>query len=93
MTVHEDITSCEGCEAEITHIVCGHIPTQAEDSDYYLCDSCIAERDEVEQEPDIDDSVKCCPDCERPNQFGELCASCEQEQSIQAAFLGLRGDE
>lgn len=24
-------------------------------------------------EPDVDDSVKCCPNCERPNQFGELC--------------------
>ena len=28
------------------------------------------------EEPPIDDAVKCCPDCERPNQFGELCPEC-----------------
>jgi hypothetical protein len=32
-------------------------------------------------EPEIDDSVKCCPDCERPNQFGEVCPSCLRERS------------
>jgi hypothetical protein len=30
-------------------------------------------------EPEHDDSVKCCPDCEKPNQFGELCAECARE--------------
>jgi len=36
------------------------------------CDgSCLEDMD-----PDVDDSVKYCPDCERPNQFGELCQSC-----------------
>ncbi len=34
-------------------------------------------------EPDHDDSVRCCPDCERPNQFGELCAECAREQGVQ----------
>jgi hypothetical protein len=33
-------------------------------------------------EPDHDDSVKCCPDCDRPNQFGELCAECQREREI-----------
>lgn len=30
----------------------------------------------VPDPPDVDDSVKCCPECEKPNQFGELCQSC-----------------
>jgi len=30
--------------------------------------------------PAVDDSVKCCPDCEKPNQFGELCAECLREE-------------
>lgn len=29
-------------------------------------------------EPSMDDEVLCCPDCERPNQFGELCAACRR---------------
>jgi hypothetical protein len=31
-------------------------------------------------EPEIHDEVLCCPDCERPNQFGELCPSCTRER-------------
>lgn len=31
------------------------------------------------EEPSVDDEVRCCPDCERPNQFGELCPTCERE--------------
>lgn len=27
-------------------------------------------------EPEVDDTVNCCPECERPNQFGETCYSC-----------------
>ena len=34
---------------------------------------------EVYAEPDIDDSVKACPECETPNQFGEVCARCRRE--------------
>lgn len=30
-------------------------------------------------EPDMDDSVKYCPDCETPNQFGQRCPECERE--------------
>ena len=31
-------------------------------------------------EPDHDDTVRFCPDCERPNQFGELCPECSRER-------------
>jgi hypothetical protein len=39
----------------------------------------------VEDHPDddpnpIDDSPKCCPECDKPNQFGELCPECSQER-------------
>lgn len=37
------------------------------------------------EEPEIDDTVHVCPDCERPNQFGELCDSCRQEADIRHA--------
>lgn len=30
------------------------------------------------QEPEIDDTVRFCPECETPNQFGELCERCKQ---------------
>ena len=29
--------------------------------------------------PETDDTVLCCPNCERPNQFGEMCHSCSTE--------------
>lgn len=35
-------------------------------------------------DPDFDDTVKCCPDCERPNQFGEICPSCEHDRRLEA---------
>lgn len=40
-------------------------------------------------EPDHDDSVKFCPNCERPNQFGELCVSCQRDEDL-AEAEGLR---
>jgi len=39
--------------------------------------------EETDEEPVIDDSVKYCPDCERPNQFGELCASCLEDRRLE----------
>jgi hypothetical protein len=33
-------------------------------------------------EPDHDDTVLFCPECERPNQFGELCEACRREDEI-----------
>ena len=32
-------------------------------------------------EPMIDDTVHCCPDCETPNQFGELCPACMRDRA------------
>jgi len=35
---------------------------------------------EDEPEPDVDDGVRCCPEFERPNQFGEKCPACEESE-------------
>lgn len=43
--------------------------------------------DEAAFHESADDGVKCCPDCERPNQFGELCQSCESERGAMAEGL------
>lgn len=40
-----------------------------------VCDACFSA-----EEPSIDDSVRFCPNCERPNQFGELCVSCQRDE-------------
>ena len=29
-------------------------------------------------DPIVDDTVKCCPECEIPNQFGEICPACKE---------------
>ena len=36
-----------------------------------------------DEEPSHDDTVHCCPDCERPNQFGELCPSCCEDRQAE----------
>jgi hypothetical protein len=41
------------------------------------------EEDEEPDEPDHNDGVLCCPECERPNQFGELCYLCERDKQVQ----------
>lgn len=38
------------------------------------------------EEPKCDDTVKCCPDCETPNQFGELCGRCLQDRQAEAQY-------
>ena len=35
-------------------------------------------------EPDVDDSVRFCPECETPNQFGEICGRCQREIEMEA---------
>ena len=57
--IHEDIVTCEGCGAEIVHLICGNV---TEDTNYRLCDSCREERDAESDEeheyrasdPDVD---------------------------------------
>ena len=61
------------------------------DVDEYACDRC-AEITAAREEPDQNDEVHCCPDCDRPNQFGELCPSCEQEQRDEADDQGVSRD-
>lgn len=39
--------------------------------------------DLAEPEPDQNDEVKCCPNCEKPNQFGELCFACQREMEME----------
>jgi hypothetical protein len=40
--------------------------------------------DDYYDEPDVDDSVRFCPECETPNQFGELCDRCQREIEMEA---------
>lgn len=49
--------------------------------------------DPYDEEPSFDDSVKCCPDCERPNQFGELCPQCLRERQAVAAGTDLPDEQ
>lgn len=42
-----------------------------------LCDSCEAA---FLADQSVDDGPRRCPDCDRPNQFGELCPLCEAER-------------
>lgn len=34
-------------------------------------------------DPMVDDTVHCCPDCERPNQFGEICGECQRDSDTE----------
>lgn len=36
------------------------------------------------EEPEINDAVLCCPDCDRPNQFGEVCPQCQRNRDEEA---------
>jgi DNA-directed RNA polymerase subunit RPC12/RpoP len=70
-------------------VMCGSTimvrPADHRDGDEYMCEGCWAIfEDEQTPEPDHDDTVHACPDCERPNQFGELCHPCASERGEQA---------
>ena len=41
---------------------------------------------------DIDDTVKACPECDTPNQFGEICPRCQREfdREIEAEYQAER---
>lgn len=55
------------------------------DFEGYTVDDLFSKEDDEDEEPSHDDSVKCCPDCERANQFGEVCADCERERQLRIA--------
>jgi len=48
----------------------------------WIEDEC--EHEEPQEEPHIDDTVHCCPECETPNQFGQLCYRCIEEGFAEA---------
>lgn len=43
---------------------------------------------QFDDEPTHDDTVHCCPDCERPNQFGELCMTCQRDREADEDYSG-----
>lgn len=60
---------------------CGH--AEHEHRDYMDdCSECGCEMFILDDgdEPDISDAVLACPDCDRPNQFGQVCDSCERDR-------------
>jgi len=46
------------------------------------CQGCDCQR--APKTPDIDDTVKSCPQCDTPNQFGELCNECRRYEEYDA---------
>jgi hypothetical protein len=46
--VYEDTVTCESCGANIVHLVCGPV---TEDSNYRMCDACLAAEDSQYGEP------------------------------------------
>ena len=51
-----DTVTCEGCGAEITHLVtagCGSV-NLPDDPDYRICESCLEERDAEDEQDDFD---------------------------------------
>lgn len=54
-------------------------------NDGLVCEFCdgplvdTSQEDPTYDEPDIDDTVYECPNCERPQQFRGLCATCMEE--------------
>jgi hypothetical protein len=49
-----------------------------------LCDDCVyAQETDISSEEWADNSGGCCPDCETPNQFGELCSRCISQRACE----------
>ena len=81
------------CQSEHRDAPCPNEATVRVATDYgpyQMCGDCAAEYsaagmgDPDWPEPEVDDSVKCCPGCETPNQFGELCNSCREAEAEEA---------
>ena len=45
-----------------------------------------------DREIDFDDSLKCCPSCEKPNQFGETCATCVKDHQRDIEYKETRNE-
>jgi hypothetical protein len=52
----------------------------------------FAYEEDYDEPPDVDDSVNFCPECETPNQFGELCTRCRREIEAEGADYYPDGD-
>jgi hypothetical protein len=74
---HCAICDCSATARVFGFPVCEYHRTHGEDGP--PCPVCGTP--EILPEPNVDDvgNVKFCPDCERPNQFGERCSGCESE--------------
>ena len=70
----------EAATAPVAEPVCefcgGAVPAERVEDTLYVCLNC---QPETERPDEVDDSVKFCPECETPNQFGELCSRCRNE--------------
>jgi hypothetical protein len=88
---------CDQCQAAMINGVFCHergCPNQGkvyEDGEWVQYHECIncgydvrlgenCDCQDVDDDPDTDEPGRC-PDCERPNQFGELCLSCREDRS------------
>lgn len=40
----------------------------------------ILDAEDIDHELDHGDAVRCCPECEKSNQFGELCPACTRDR-------------
>jgi len=65
---------CETCESGVRS---RYRPDIFEDSGYW------ADEPIDEEEPDMDDTVHSCPECTRPNQFGEVCSECSRDRDLE----------
>jgi hypothetical protein len=75
-----DTRMCPSCTevcGDCGMIVCREHRVLTQDSTQ--CRGCHDTAPDDEPEPSHDDTVLCCPECEIPNQFGELCFRCQRE--------------
>jgi len=71
-----ECSNCD-CEMDPETLLCPYCDATCGDCLHSLTD-CTCD-----EQQDVDDTVHCCPDCERPNQFGELCVACARERGEQ----------
>lgn len=81
-TLNDWLTQSAVDPNEDEEIVCPVGDPDCTGTDEQCHDACVPPYDDYPPEPD--DSVKCCPECEAPNQFGELCARCRRAIEMEA---------